>query len=291
MVTRYPFVSESKRYLSDSTVSENDLDDAKIRVFVALKAPPATRFAPTPGVAVRNYALDRLLVFALDDVFASRRYANNEAAHYSRLLAQEDEAVIVRVCREFLPSLDKGSVSVLDYVKNASRLAEQNVEGGRVFLDKGTLVSVFREALARRIAAFPASRKGIPKAVVDAAADLKPEAEEVSRPASQFKGSLYSLPCIRRIRKGVLEGKRYYGAMALAIALCRDGVPREQAVAELEDYARLCAHGNNEFTAKEAKNAVDWVYRHPSIGLSCQAMRDQGLTGDECDGCARRRKR
>jgi len=292
LVTRYPFVAASRAYLKDSKVSDAEFEDAAGRVLATVNNSPARRESK-PAEAVKNYAVERLVLYSLDDAFAARRYAANKATGYARLLAGEEEATIVRVCREFFPSLRPAySVSVIDFVKNARGLAEAQVEGGRVALNKEGLVGVFREALAKKVSSFTADRKTLPKNAVAAAEGIKPRVAETVKPPSFFKGSVYSLPCVQKVRKGVMEGKRYYGAMALAIALCRDGVTKERAIDELADYARRCSAGTGEFTEKESRNAVEWVYKHSTIGFACQAMRDQGLaTEEECAGCARRRGR
>ncbi|MFA4946805.1 MAG: hypothetical protein WC607_04710 [Candidatus Micrarchaeia archaeon] len=286
---RYPFLAAARKSLRDAGVSARDLDEAKTRVRAALERKPVL---PAGGNAARDYALDRLLVFALDDSLALKRYARETAKAYARRLADEEDEGFKAVARELLPSLaDDYSVGVLDFITNAGNLAGEDVSKGRVLLGREGAVRLLRYALETRLLTYSGSRAKIPAEVTHAASELKPLLSAF-KPARLFKGSLYALPCIQRIRAGVPEGKRYYGAMALAIALNADGAPRERALAELEDYAERCGKGTDEFSKREAHTTVDWIYKHPGIMLSCRTLESQGLANEaECAKCARRRFR
>ena len=223
-----------------------------------------------------------------------KRFARNKARAYAKQLEHESQSDYLLVVRDFYPSvkLNNGyySISVLDYARGARGLVKQDVENGRVRLDEHSLTRALKHALEERIKRYPKKVRKIPESVERVAKELKPAAARLVRPANRFKGSLYSLPCIQRLRQGVGEGKRYYAAMAIAIALCADGVPKERALDELKDYAERCAKGNDAFTSREAKGVIDWVYKHEGVRLSCRTLMDQGLAEEsECASCPRRR--
>lgn len=293
LVARYPFLSASRAYLKNSSFSESELEAVSERVEATLhSAPRSPDFSAEQ--AVREYALERLLVYALNDSAALKRFARNKARAYARLLEHEKQQDYLAVVREFYPSVRKDggyySVSVLDYARDGRGLVRQDAENGRVRLEEHGLRNAFKHSLEKRITSYSGKVQKVPDSVARVAGELKPAAARLVRPANRFKGSLYSLPCIQRLRQGVGEGKRYYAAMAIAIALCADGVPKERALDELKDYAERCDKGNDAFTSREAKGVIDWVYKHEGVRLSCRTLSDHGLAGEaECAGCPRRR--
>ena len=295
LIARYPFLSASRAYLKNASFSESELESVSERVEATLHSTPRSpEFSAEQSV--RAYALERLLVYALSDSAALKRFARNKARAYAKQLVRESQSDYLLVIREFYPSakLNGGgyTVSVLDYARGARGLVKQDVENGRVQLEEHALTNAFKHSLEERIKHYSNKTKKIPKSVERVANDLKPAAARLVRPANRFKGSLYSLPCIQRLRQGVGEGKRYYAAMTIAIALCADSVPKERALDELKDYAERCAKGNDAFTSREAKGVIDWVYKHEGVRLSCRTLADQGLAEEsECARCPRRRWR
>ncbi|MCL5011625.1 MAG: hypothetical protein M1594_01890, partial [Candidatus Marsarchaeota archaeon] len=144
--------------------------------------------------------------------------------------------------------------------------------------DSRTLESVVKKAVVKKIEDIHVS---------DAPSVLKNEALKFQPvfPSGE-KGKLLSKKCMVEILKGVGEGKRYYGSMALSIACLKDGLSLDDASNVLKVYVNNCDRGVNSFTEKEALNTLKWVYGRPSIRFSCKVLQSQGLVSD-CSDCGR----
>ncbi len=276
-------------------VGYEELAEAKDAVLAVLSSRKSSSKAASAPEAARLYALQRLLLFALGNEFVSSRYAFALSRGFAESLKEESEGDFEAVAKDFFSSLEKGgegySVSLEDYLSNGgAHLEAEDVDGGRVFFDRPGLAALLREALVKRLRDFSGlNKRELPKLVKSVARELSVELPREATPRS-FKGRHASMPCVKElVGKGALEGKRYYGAMSIAVALVNDGVPRGQAEAVMRDYVSKCEQGNEQYSLHEALSVLDWVYRHPGIRFSCQTFRDQ--FGDAaCAKCGRRKK-
>jgi hypothetical protein len=222
---------------------------------------------------VAEYAAARIIL----SLSGNRKLMHSFASRFADRVKSADKAEFDVIAREFFPSLDliNFTVSVVDYVKFFS-LDESQLEGGLVHLgDARSVESTVRRAVIKKIEEIR---------VQDAPEILRKEALKFQPPLPAGEGKLLGKKCMVEIMKGVGEGKRYYGSMALSIACLKDGLTFEQAAKILEQYAANCVKGVNSFTDKEALNTLKWVYSRPTIRFSCKVLQSQGLVSD-CSDC------
>jgi len=307
LLAKYPFLSNARNALGDSAVSEEELENAVSFVKrVLTREPTVVNEVINARQAVRQHALARLLLYAFGDASLLAKYAEQRARN-AVVLLRDSKQELFEVARDFFPSLQENageySVSIPDFLKYSKQetglqLVRSNFEAGKVFLSQEELLALLKEGVKERIKNFKSlesesatlSQRGIPLAVRQAAQELRDALPQ--RTAPVFKTRFLGLECVRDLLKGVAEGHRYYGAMALSIACVKDGLPREQAAALLSQYAANCK-GVRPFTVREALATLDWVYKHPSIGFSCKMLREHGLLAknEYCANCVLKRGR
>lgn len=257
-VERFPFSVHAKEHLKE------DLNPDLVRRSV--------ESIETGEGGVSEYAVARIIL----SVSGNRRKLHEFAKKMSGRVSAKSEDFNV-IAKEFFPSLDlfNFTVSVTDFIKFFD-LSGVQVKNGLVYLnDLGSLENAVKKAVIKKI-------EGIQ--VTDAPEILRKEAFKFQARLPQGKGKLLTKKCMIEIMKGVGEGKRYYGSMALSIACVKDGLSFEDASKILESYANNCEKGVNQFTDKEALNTLRWVYSHPSIRFSCRVLQSQGLVSD-CSEC------
>ncbi len=304
---RYPFLSSSREFLQSrgaESISFESLQKAAAfcRSLAEKPSPQAlTRLVESEPSAesLANYALSRLLLSQIRNIPAAGDFAQN-FSHLSveRLSfdAEKDESVFATVCGDFFPSLSLSqppfdySVSVFDCLKQGGQLLYAQLSAGEVFFRKMELSEFLEQAIKRRVAELPrVDPKTVPEIVKDAALELDaalPRKTFAPR-GGGYSGKFLSLPCTTAaLTEGVGEGKRYYGSMAVAIACTKDGLTKEQAQGVMQEYVQHCARTAHEFSLREGMASLEWVYKHPSIGFSCNMIRMQGLAGADDALCA-----
>ncbi len=245
--------------------------------------------------ALANYALSRLMLSQLQNFALADKFSEN-SAHIARLRLEKNDSELNAVAKEFFPSLEPAqkpfdcSMSIFDFLKSGEQLLYAQLANGRVHAEKNELLELLENSIKRKIRELPrADPKLVPAIVKDAAEELEESVpKEISQPRVQtgrYSGKFLSLPCVSKAVSGTGEGKRYYGSMAVAIACTKDGLPKEQASAVMEEYVKHCAKTAHEFTFREGLASLDWVYKHASIGFSCKMIRDQGLAGSGNELC------
>ncbi len=308
LLARYPFLSSARNALSEAAVSEEELENtvSLIKSVLTRESSEANKVISADDVsaddarqAVRQHALARLLLYAFGDASLLAKYAEQRARNAVALL--RDSRDLVQVARDFFPSLQEHAseyvVSLSDFLKYSKpdvgpQLVSSNFESGSVFLSQDELLLLLKEGVKARVKDFTAAGgqaiQRIPPAVKQAAQKLREALP--ARVAPAFKTKYLSLECVRALMKGVPEGHRYYGAVALSIACVKDGLPREQAAELLKEYALNC-RGVRPFTQREALATLDWVYKHPGIGFSCRMLRERGLLEKDeyCANCVLKR--
>ena len=169
-------------------------------------------------------------------------------------------------------------------MKNGRSLLYAPLEQGKIFFSRSELQSLLKKAIESRVSDLSSiSLKTLPPFVSEVAKEIEPRIPR-EQARTTHAGKYLELPCMKKILQGMSEGKRFYGAMALAIACVKDGLSKDDAVKLVSTYAENCSKGSAPFTVREAQTSVEWIYRHPSIGFSCNKMREQGLPVD-CVGC------
>ena len=299
IAARYPFSSFAKKHLKAGgadTIDSQAVENAKQEIINAMK--PQRRARAEGKHRVVSYALARVILAALAKPGVSRKFAFGEADEAAEMLAEEDEDVFLELARDYFPSLATGrgqySHSLADFLKYGSGLAQSRLDAGKVFLDKDEAVGLLRSAIASKIMDLPKIR---PSEVPPLVREAVEEAEEwlpqqtfggagtAGGAGGEIEGKYLDLACVKKIRAGLEEGRRYYGSMALAIACLRDGLPREEARKVMEEYVGNCRRSTHPFTAREALATLDWVYKHPTLRFSCRTMRENGLIDDYCEKC------
>lgn len=277
LIAKYPFLSESKKF-----VGEGKPGDLEVREAVFFARECFERKEHVPKDARRDalsMLLSRLMLYFLGPGFL-RKFAFFKAREYAMLFQKEEEGVLLEIARDFFPSLEKKpdgtfKVSIVDYLQYGRSLPEAGVSGGMVFFDKGELLACLRTAVEVRICDYEKLDARLPENLKSAALGLKDAIPREFAPKQQ--GKYLQRPELQNILKGVGEGKRYYGAMALAIACLKDGLAREEALELVGDYVENCAKGSHPFSHREGESVVDWVYKHPGINFSFTMLKSQGL--------------
>ena len=306
LIAKYPFLTQARALLKNDNVKYEELERAEDFVIDALekKRKETQRSAEEEA---RTLVLAKLLLASLQNELVARKFASSKAEEFVDLLKNGDESELQTVAKDFFPSLDshtlslEGILSSLDYphtislddfLKAGGKLAEAQLDGGRVFLDEHALFRLLRNAIAFKLSDFSQiNLRNVPALVREAAQELGERIPREPAFASAFKGKYLQLECVQKILKGVPEGKRYYGSTTLAIACVKDGLSREQAAQVMQDYVNNCTRGSQPFTLREALASVDWIYKHPAIGFSCAMNVSRGLIDSQCGNCIQRRKR
>ncbi|MFH0922612.1 MAG: hypothetical protein V1811_00970 [Candidatus Micrarchaeota archaeon] len=291
LIAKYPFLSQARALLQNDNVKYEELERAEDFVIDSLEKRKKETFRSAEEEA-RTLVLAKLLLASLQNELVARKFASSKAEEFVEMLKAGDESDLHVVAKEFFPSLDNQQISLDDFLKAGGKLADAQLEEGRVFLDEHALFRLLRNAIAFKLSDFSqVNLRNVPKLVREAGQEL---AERIPREpafASAFKGKYLQLECVQKILKGVPEGKRYYGSTTLAIACVKDGLSREQAAQVMQDYVNNCPRGAQPFTLREALASVDWVYKHPTIGFSCSMNVSRGLIDSQCGNCIQRRKR
>lgn len=275
LIAKYPFLGGAKEFVGEG-ISEIDLKEAV--AFAKECFENKAHITKTPAREAKNLLLSRIMLYHLGPGFL-RKFAFRKAREYSRMLEGEEQKVLFEIARDFFPSLEKAGggfkISMVEYLQYGRSLPHANVSKGMVFFDEGELGACLKDAIQERIADSEKLYSKLPEDIVSAAAQLR---EFIPREfAPKFTGRLLQRSELQNILKGVSEGKRYYGAMAVAIACVKDGLGKEEAEEVMGNYVANCPKGAHPFTSREGQAVVDWVYAHPTIGFSFNVLRSQGL--------------
>jgi hypothetical protein len=296
---KYPFVSGAKAFLQQvQKISAPDLERAQGRVLSAIERRDR-KLLPNNLEELSSYALARVLLAVLSNYLWTKKFGSEEAKRAERALKEEEEGIFILVAGDLLPSVKAEdsaqfsySVSLTDFLKNGGELANAELEHGRIFLKKDGLARLLRKVMEKRITDFSGiDARKIPALVKESARELEemmPKETGAGGAAAGFRGKYLSQECIQKILSGMPEGKRFYGAMALAIACWNDRLPRDEAIKVMDAYAKNCRRATHPFTLREAINSLDWVYRKRGIRFSCKKLLEQGLIEDYCSNCVNR---
>lgn len=278
LIAKYPFLSGSKEHLEGGEVLELDLKEASFFVEESFKNQEhVPKAAPREA---KNLVLSRLMLYSLGMGFL-RKFAFRKAREYSRELEKESMDTLIAIARDFFPSIEavEGGfkVALVEYLEYGHGLSQAQVSHGKVFFNEQELRACLRQAIETRISDYGRlDSRSLPENIKSEALKLREVIPRDFAPRAST-GKLLQRPELQNILKGVGEGKRYYGAMAIAIACVKDGLTREEALEVMQNYVSNCAGGAHPFTSGEGNSVVEWVYRHPTIGFSFQVLKNQGL--------------
>lgn len=278
LIAKYPFLTASKGHLGEGGVSELDLKEASFFVEESFKN--QEHVYKDEAREAKNLVLSRLMLYSLGIGFL-RKFAFRKAREYSRELEKENAEVLIEAARDFFPSIitaDGGfRVALVEYLEYGHGLSQAQVSQGKVFFSEQELRACLRQAIETRISDYSKiDSRSLPENIKGEALKLREVIPRDFAPKAS-SGKLLQRPELQTILKGVGEGKRYYGSMAIAIACVKDGLTREEALEVMQNYVSNCSGGAHPFTPGEGNSVVEWVYRHPSIGFSFQVLKNQGL--------------
>lgn len=275
LIAKYPFLSQAREFVG---VKHDSTDLREAVAFARECFERKEHLMRSAGGEAKSMVLSRLMLYSLGIVFL-RKFAFLKAREFSRLLREEKEADLLFVARDFFPSISESEgsygVSLVEYLEYGRNLPKAGLKSGMVFFDKAELVDCVKTAIALRIADESKLTPKLPEDLKSAALELREFIPREYSPAP--KGKILQRPELQNILKGVSEGKRYYGAMAVAIACLKDGLQKEEALQVMQDYVSSCSKGSHPFSVREGESVIEWVYRHPTINFSFQVLKTQGL--------------
>ncbi len=298
-IAKYPFSSSAKSYLEKigvKTINYDDIRMAEERIREDIKNHRGPEILESVAEKqLKSFALARAILAATKNSNYIFRFAAAEAQSMVDSIERESEEVKMQLGKELFPSLknshEEYSLSIFDYTKYAKDWEGVELEAGNVYLPEVVFFSgIFKNALVFRIADIKnISVDSLAQEVRDAAEEISPSLNNIIKNQSpkyaRAQGKFLSLGCIQFIRKGLSEGRRFYGAMALSIACLKDGLSSQQAKEVMKEYVSKCVQSPHEFTEREALNTLEWVYKKGSMGFSCSVMQAQGFGGDYCKNC------
>ncbi len=274
----YPFLPGAKSALAEG-LNDSDLADAVAYLKHSVsEGPLADGWWADDGRHVKMYALSKALLSCCGD-HVKRKYAVQKAKEYvERANASAQQGELASVFFSSLLSDDSGIwMSVSDYLRLGRHLARMEVREGKVRLTPGELNELLQASIELKFLEFKA--QDVPDFIREAAKAL----DELPPVQKSYGRKFLELGCIQSVRQGVGEGKRFYGAMGLAIASQRDGLQKEQAQSVMDDYVNRCS-GTRPFMPTEGQSVVNWVFGR-QIGFSCKRMMDDGFEGAYCTTC------
>ncbi|MFH1780187.1 MAG: hypothetical protein ABH803_03540 [Candidatus Micrarchaeota archaeon] len=285
VIAKYPFLSEAKTHLKNNRVSFIELEQAITLVLDALNKQEKTILGSDEEEA-RTLVIARLLLACSANSLIRKKFAEYKAREYASNL-QSDE--IMLVSKDFYASIKKSGaylIPVLEYLPYGRDLRTEKINAGVIELNETALKENLRKAIAHRLNDYSNfNTKDLPELVKQAAKDLDERIPREATIKTSFKGSVVALGCVQNALSGLHEGKRYYGAMNLAIACLKDNLQKEAAIELMKKYVENSRKSTHEFTLREAETVLTWVYNHPNIGFSCRLTLANSLGGEFCKKC------
>lgn len=295
LALNFPFSNAAKALAKTTalTFSIDDLEYARELATQVIAGRARTWPASSEQESLKLYANSRLLCFASQNYAVQREFATNYAK-IVKLIIKSNENLLQELAADLITSLrqenqDEYSVDVFELLAIAPDLSNANLAKGRVKLNTEQLTELIANYSQIKTLDYSGlDLTSIPSQAITIAATLKDALP--AKVQAKAEGKALTRPYMQKILQGVGEGKRFYGAMALAIACQMDGLSKEAAVNVLEEYCKNCSQGANQFTIDEAKAALEWTYKRPSIRLSYEKLKSQGLVTDDSTTSAARKK-
>jgi len=318
LFAEYPFLTGAESLLGDEPVSVRALlTDAayararaigRARVLAAADDPRARKdveelAGAAPDVRYLSFLFAQLLLAAAPSPAALRRWAVAESkrthARLAAVPAEELEEVARRLGYSVEPSgRDRMVLGLLDYVRLAVpireadfRLARQDVDHGRVVVDRVRAARLLQEAIRLRLGVALPLAEDVRAAVREQEAELFASvADRMPLPVSRSTGGSRAIqparfpPCIRKMQRTLQAGENlsHAGRFALAAFLHRVGADFETIV----DAYR----GAPDFDESITRYQVEHItLRDGGVGYEppeCETLRTHGLCFREGDPTA-----
>jgi hypothetical protein len=276
---KYPFIPSAKKALEGlSEISQEDLESASLLIMDAMRGLAAKKPENSKKHLV-SFVVARMLLSACGNYFAWEKFAEWQAKQ-AVLQLEKNEGERREVVADLLPSFDGDSVSLFDFLSCEGDLASSDLKKGRIFVNGEKIDSLLFSAVRKRV--LQKQGGSIPQAVKQFAVEMEVNLPRATETA--FAGKYLNQGCVKEIRKGLPEGKRYYGAMALAIACVRDGLPLQEARRVMDEYAQACSKSTHPFTQREAFATLDWAMKRKPR-FSCNRLLDDGIISKKCVNC------
>jgi len=314
-LARYPILPEVGDYLKEQKVTLDDLvsspayvqarDAGRRRVLEAwLDGRVSDHSLSTEVeriVEILSYVVARIIVSCTADDHLVQRYALAEAETAESRLLEEDSVFVLRMAEYLGLDVVKGdnsdiTIHFTDYLKHSSqmrspewKLTVQDIEGGRVTVDKRRLVRIIQNAVQERIA------KELPLPVNDdIMAAFEPAIgevrDEVVKRKARFEKETYGKvsflrlpPCMKELMSLMKKGENvpHVGRFALTAFLHTVGMSNEEIVAVFSV--------SPDFNQHLASYQIDHITGISSgieyIPPECDTMKSRGVCFDPDDLC------
>lgn len=318
LFAEYPFLAGAETLLGGETVSLRGLlvDDAyararsigRARVLAAADDPRARRdveelLGAEPDVRYLSFLFAQILLAAAPSPAALRRWAVAESKRTHARLSTVPVAELAEVAGRLGFPMEEGgrdrvALSLLDYLRLAVpireadfRLARQEVDRGRVRVDRVRAARLLQEAVRLRLGVAVPLAEEVRGLVREREAELFVGlAERMPLPVSRATGSPTSIqprrfpPCIRKMQRTLQAGENlsHAGRFALASFLHRVGADFETIV----DAYR----GAPDFDESVTRYQVEHITHHDGgAGYEppeCDTLRSHGLCARDGDPAA-----
>lgn len=195
---KYPFSQEAKEIIAElklGSVEEEYLKAGISRLRSAFKEgkAPHERFKGVNNVKYKyilGYVYARMLVSALGDSYSISRFAAAEAKTATELLSIDTEEIRLRIASELGLDVKKqdgyfaiGFEKFISVPKkeDSMRLVNQHLSNGVVQIDEMQLLKFVCYAIEKEITSrLPIEKKGLPKEIIEAAKEFKPQEQRIS---------------------------------------------------------------------------------------------------------------
>lgn len=308
LLARYPFLEEAKVFagaFNIDEVQEEAILRAKERVLEALERGEKGISAKTekPFIEVLSYPIARAMTLMINDDWLWRRLALAEAARAERLytLSEEDTQFLLsrfvknarkvdgeekeRIGKEYaLKMVEYLGLTGKELQDPEWRLVNRTVSQGWVYVTKGELLRLLRQAMFRQILKKPEVR-------IPSKERFKEHIEELRRRLAERRGEDVSVadvtgdwpPCMVAIRTRVAEAG-HIELFSLAAFMLQRGYGKEEILSLLRqrpDFDERIASYQIEHIGGERGSRVK--YGPPS----CEKMRIYGLCIEDGRLCPR----
>ena len=177
LISKYPFLNDSKKYILDNNLSIKEIlddplyDRARLigveRLDNAFKnRDVGNRSLVTDSdqiMELLSYPIARMVAVCIEDVYFKRRYALGEAVHAYNNLLNESILFLINIAKEFKINVrydkDTGKITIffVDYLHHAPtrykewKMINREMENGFIQITRKDLARIIQEALRTRI--------------------------------------------------------------------------------------------------------------------------------------------
>ena len=177
ILSKYPFLSDSKKYVTENNLSVEELlndplyERARTRGVERLDNAFKNRDVGDRSLVTEtdcimellSYPISRMIAVCIEDVYFKRRYALGEAVHAHKNLINESTSFLVEIVKEFNLNVEyfhdtnRLSIYFVDYLRNAPtrykewKMINRDMEKGYIRISHKDLARIIQETLRNRI--------------------------------------------------------------------------------------------------------------------------------------------